>query len=48
VRTFIGTAVAEGMDVEVKGNVITFKRKNKVFRGRLHKDGGLFSFKRIS
>ena len=47
IGTWLGTVVAEGSNVQVNGNSITFKRNNKVFRGRLRKTADLFSFKRI-
>lgn len=45
VTTFIGTVVA--VHVTVRGQVITFKRNSKTYRGRLQKDADCFNFKRI-
>jgi hypothetical protein len=45
VSTFIGEIVAT--DIFINGKSITFKRKGKVFRGRLQKDADCFNFKRI-
>jgi len=45
VQTWTGEEVSR--DVEVHGQTITFRRKGKTFRGRLHKDADYFGFKRI-
>lgn len=45
VRTFVGTVVST--DVEVRGNVITFCRNGKTFRGRRRKSSDLFNFRRV-
>lgn len=46
VTTFMGTVVST--DVEITGKTITFRRNNKVYRGRLSKDADAFNFKRVS
>lgn len=57
VTTWTGTIVAQGHEVQVSGKygpsqlvtpVITFRRKGKVFRGRLRKNADCFNFKRIA
>jgi hypothetical protein len=45
VTTFTGTVVST--DVYVHGQVITFHRNSKTYRGRLQKDAECFNFKRI-
>lgn len=45
VITFIGDVVSE--DTTVNGRSLTFRRNNKVFRGRICLDSDLFEFKRI-
>lgn len=45
VKTFIGTLVSE--NVRRSGNVVTFFRNNKAFRGRVQKDADCVNFKRI-
>lgn len=46
VQTFVGVVVCESP--RVRGNVLTFTRKGKTFRGRLQADADCFNFKRIS
>jgi len=46
VHTFTGELVSA--DVHVKGQVITFFRNQKAYRGRLQKNGDSFNFRRIS
>jgi len=45
VSTFMGAVVATY--VRVRGQVITFKRNSKTYRGRLQKDADCFNFRRI-
>jgi hypothetical protein len=46
VKTFMGTVVSYA--VTHAGQSVTFKVKEKTFRGRLQKDADCFNFKRIS
>lgn len=46
VTTFTGLLVSE--DVTVRGQVITFRRDGKTYRGRLTKDADSFNFRRVS
>lgn len=45
VNTWVGELVSDR--VTVNGQVITFRRNGKVFRGRLQKDADCFNFRRI-
>ena len=47
VITFTGIVIASNPVVKVNGKVITFERKNKVYRGRLCDDADHFNFKRV-
>lgn len=44
VTTFMGTVVSE--IVRISGKVITFRRKGKVYSGRLQKNADCFNFRR--
>jgi hypothetical protein len=46
VTTFEGTVVTE--DVTVRNGTITFRRKGKVYRGRMRKDADVFNFRRVA
>jgi hypothetical protein len=46
VRTFLGTLVSA--DVSLNGRSLTFRRKGKVFRGRMSKQHDLFNFRRVA
>lgn len=46
VTTFTGALVSDS--VFLSGDVITFQRDDKKFRGRLQKDSQVFSFKRVA
>ena len=48
IKTFTGQIVAPSQNVRIHGQVITFTRKNKTFRGRLMKDADCFNFRRIT
>lgn len=45
VVTWLGAEISR--DVRLRGEVLTFKRKDMIFRGRLRKDEDCFGFKRI-
>ena len=45
VITWLGAEVSR--DVRLRGDVLTFKRNDMTFRGRLRKDENCFGFKRI-
>ncbi len=45
VVTWLGAEVSR--DVRLRGEVLTFKRNDMIFRGRLRKDEDCFGFKRI-
>ena len=47
VHTWTGVEVAKRDNCRVRGQVITFTRNGKTFRGRLQKDADCFNFKRI-
>lgn len=46
VTAWTGETVSE--DVTVRGASVTFRRKGKVFRGRIRKDQSAFNFRRVS
>jgi hypothetical protein len=45
VVTWLGEEVSQ--DVRIQGQVLTFRRKGMIFRGRLRQDQDAFGFKRI-
>jgi hypothetical protein len=45
VKTFLGNLVSA--DVSVNGQSLTFRRKGKVFRGRMSRQHDLFNFRRV-
>lgn len=46
IKTFLGTLVSA--DVSVNGQSLTFRRKGKVFRGRMSRQHDLFNFRRVA